>query len=365
MTRRSFTTIKRTILNFLAIVSFWCMPTPAGVFQESEHYSDQDIVKLAATDAEPAQRTINNSVIRAGVLFNRVRGDLISLHYDHMPDPDDGHATVAARTVTGRFGITPHVVAGTHSFPVNRTNAFPGPFQEAAMAVMSATWGGAWLNAHNYNNNNTAPNAQTVEKTAEKWHSTLKNGGHVWVAEGGPSDFTAFVLKYMKDHLKYQFRTPRRIHVVQHGAEPCANPDYVRLNERNTGEENLRYVQNHTDYVIIGNGNCHQVRTGNDIYKPTANFRSTRETFNQSFKNVAARHVYASAWAAAFRYWDPVERRNATAVHFTEGKLVPYPWPALDFSDTVELMYILGIGIDTVNDCGDFADVFFTSTAGD
>jgi hypothetical protein len=44
---------------------------------------------------------------------------------------------------------------------------------------------------------------------------------------------------------------------------------------------------------------------------------------------------------------------------------VAYPWSALDFSDTVELMYILGIGIDTVNDCSDFADVFLSSEVGE
>jgi hypothetical protein len=233
------------------------------------------------------------------------------------------------------------------------------------MAVMSATWADDWLNAHNYTNKNDAPNAQTVEKTAKKWHRTLQNGGHVWVAEGGPSDFTAFVLRYMQNHLNYQFRKPRMIHVIQHGAEACANPKHFRLNERCTGKENLRYVQNCTDYKIIGNGNCHQVRKGSDKYPPTANFRSSSVTFNQRFKDVAARHVYASAWAAAFRYWDPVERENTTALYIKDGELVAFPWPALDFSDTVELMYILGIGVDTVNDCSDFADVFLSSAVGD
>jgi hypothetical protein len=226
------------------------------------------VIVLDANEAELSQRIISFSVTGAGALFDRARGDLISLHYDHMPDPDDGHATVAARTVTGYYRITPHVVAGTHSFPVSRENAFPEPFQEAAMTVMSAAWGGAWLNAHDYSGNNDAPNAQTVQSTATKWHSTLQNGGHVWIAEGGPSDFTAFVLHYMQDHLNYQFQTPRRIHVIQHGAEPCSNPNYYRLNERYTGEENLLYVQNNTDYRILGNGNCNQVSTGNDKYIP-------------------------------------------------------------------------------------------------
>ena len=40
--------------------------------------------------------------------------DLISLHYDHAPDRDDGHATVAALAVVTARGIIPHVVSGAY-----------------------------------------------------------------------------------------------------------------------------------------------------------------------------------------------------------------------------------------------------------
>ena len=40
--------------------------------------------------------------------------DLISLHYDHAPDRDDGHATVAALEVVTALGIQPHVVSGAY-----------------------------------------------------------------------------------------------------------------------------------------------------------------------------------------------------------------------------------------------------------
>jgi hypothetical protein len=308
-----------------------------------------------------AQRKIKITVINKKdfsandpTYYKKSRGDLISLHFDHMPDPDDGHAAVAARTVTRQYGITPHVVAGTHSFPVSRKNAFPKPFQKAVLKVMSATWGNAWLNAHN-NGKNNAPNAQAVQKTAKKWHRTLQNGGHVWVAEGGPSDFTAHVLKYMQNRLGHQLKKPRRIHVIQHGAEPCSKPKYYRLNEKYTGKNNLRYVQNHTDYEIIGNGNCSQKK---DTFLPTANFRSINKSFNQQFKNAAAKHVYAAAWARAWKYWDPVKTGKNEALAIRDGVTIKYPWAALDFSDTVQLMRILGIGINKVSNCKDFLNVF-------
>lgn len=304
-----------------------------------------------------AQRKVKLTVIdkkeNGSTYFKKNRGDLISLHYDHMADPDDGHATVAARTVTRHWGITPHVVSGTHSFPVNRLNASPKPFQQAAMKVMRAAWGNNWLNAHN--GNNEAPNAVAVEKTAKKWFHTLQKGGHVWVAEGGPSDFTAHVLKYMKNRLDYQFKQPRRIHVIQHGAKPCSNPKNFRLNEKWTVPSNLGYVQNNTDYQIIGNGNCSQK---NDVFLPTANFRSTDKTFNKTFKTAAAKSINAAAWSSAFKYWDPVNSGNNEALKITDGDTITYPWAALDFSDTVELMRILGIGINKVNDCKDFLNVF-------
>jgi hypothetical protein len=306
-----------------------------------------------------AQRTINLTVIdqtnNGASYYDKSRGDLISLHYDFMPDPDDAHAAVAARTITRHFGITPHVVACTHSFPVNREDAFPGPFQKNGMAVMSAAWGNAWLNAHNYNNSNDAPNAQAVEQTAKKWYNTLQNGAHVWVAEGGPSDFTAHVLRYLENRLNYQFQNPRRIHLIQHGAEACKNSEHVRLNEKCTLKENLRYVQDNTDYEIIGNGNCSQNR---NVFLPTANFRSTNISFNRSFQNATAKHSTSEAWKSAFKFYNPVEAGNNTAEHIRDGKTIPFPWAGLDFSDTVELMRILGVGIDKVSDCADFLNFF-------
>ena len=61
--------------------------------------------------------------------------DLISLHYDHAPDRDDGHATVAALVVLRALGIAPHVVSGAHG----TGNA--DQYQPEAESVMRAAWG--------------------------------------------------------------------------------------------------------------------------------------------------------------------------------------------------------------------------------
>ena len=128
--------------------------------------------------------------------------DLISLHYDHAPDRDDGHATVSALAVVRQRGIDPHVVSGAYG------TGNSSQYQPAAEAVMQATWGSAWVNAH--------PNRQpAVNATASRWLNTLLNGGDIWVAEGGQSDFTAAVVRSIRNS-NPGINTRTRIHVVQH-----------------------------------------------------------------------------------------------------------------------------------------------------
>ena len=128
--------------------------------------------------------------------------DLISLHYDHAPDRDDGHATVAALAVVRMLGIQPHVVSGAYGAG-NRTRYVP-----AAEQVMRQAWGTDWLNAHsNYQS--------SVNATSSRWVNTLLNGGDIWVAEGGQADFTSDVVRHIKN-TNPGINTNNRIHVVQH-----------------------------------------------------------------------------------------------------------------------------------------------------
>jgi len=108
--------------------------------------------------------------------------DLISLHYDHAPDRDDGHATVSALAVVRAMGIQPHVVSGAYG------DGNADQYQPPAEIVMAAAWGSDWLDAHN--------NYQSsVNRTTTAWLATLNNGGEIWVAEGGQSDFTSDVMR--------------------------------------------------------------------------------------------------------------------------------------------------------------------------
>ncbi|MDP7109343.1 MAG: hypothetical protein QF504_05790, partial [Nitrospinaceae bacterium] len=93
--------------------------------------------------------------------------------------------------------------------------------------------------------------------------------------------------------------TTRRIHVVQHS----------NWNENQTGDQALAYSKKNTHYIRIRDANRFLNRKG-DV---------------ASFVEAAKGHpVLGPAWKAAFAYYNPEKR--------------------LDFSDTGELMHILGLG---------------------
>ncbi len=232
--------------------------------------------------------------------FNASR-DLLVLHYDHAPDRDDGHATVAAREIVHDFGISPLVVGGTYGENRNQ-------YDDKSEGVMDATWGsGGWLNAHtNWNG--------AVATEASRWESVLRAGGDVWVAEGGQSDLTADVMRRVAQSLP-SVDLGSRVHVVQHS----------NWNQRYTTDADLDYVRNNSDYIKIADGNL-------------ANSTADLSGKNASFVSAARNGRFASAWNVAFAYLDPNHK--------------------LDFSDTVEVLHIVGVGTDQVADVGDFADYF-------
>jgi hypothetical protein len=80
-------------------------------------------------------------------------------------------------------------------------------------------------------------------------------------------------------------------------------------NENQTTDEALEYTKNNTHYMKIRDANAYlNVARG-----------------NRAFEKAAREHgVFGDVWKAAFAYYNPEQR--------------------LDFSDTGELMHILGLG---------------------
>jgi hypothetical protein len=231
---------------------------------------------------------------------------LIALHYDHAPDPDDGLATAAGHTVAEEWGLNTVVVGGT-------TGENTGDYVSQSEQVMNAVWGsGNWLNAHNNWNS-------SVQTAADRWQSALNSGADVWVAEGGQSDFSADVVRELKSR-NSSLDTRNRIHVVQHS----------NWNEDMTTDSDLSYVKNNTDYIKIADGNDDN-GTADLCQGDNGWFRSVAEDNSK----------YGSGWSAAFDYFIPRRYENV-----------------VDFSDTVELLYILGISKNQIGGIDDFAEEF-------
>lgn len=213
-------------------------------------------------------------------------GDLLALHYDNCPDPDDGHAMASATAMIATYGLNNVIVVnGTCGNSIR--NLFDADSRRVADAVFpshldaAANWAGS------------------VSAAAARWTSTLQSGNSIWVAEGGPSDFTADVLRRVDSNGNFNLKD---ITVVQHAHGPSS------FNEGNTDGSNLAYVERVASYVTIANGNQTNA---------TANLN------NQSnfFVNAARASGYAAEWQAAFNYLPPTRK--------------------LDFSDTVELLYLV------------------------
>lgn len=254
-------------------------------------------VQTGAQPASPALPVGNSS-------FDPQR-DLVALHFDHAPDRDDGHAAVAALMVRDRLQLNVHVVAGTYGV-YNRDR-----YDSASEPLMSAVWGSEWHNAH-------SNRGGSVSAAVNRWTSVLAAGGDIWVAEGGPSDFTAAVVRTINANHP-EFNTRQRIHVIQHS-------DW---NEDHSLTADLDYSRANTRYVKIADGNDPNA---------TADLRFESHN-NGSFVARAQASRYSSEWAVAFNYLSPGEK--------------------LDFSDTVELLHIVGIGINSIADVNDFGDFFF------
>lgn len=227
--------------------------------------------------------------------------DLISLHYDHAPDRDDGHSAAADRTLLevlyGACWLQRHVVAASGAY-----GWLGFTFETGSDAVMEAAWAdrGGWLSAHR-------DWERAVADLAARWKRVLTVGGDVWVKEGGSSDLTADVVRRIRAELP-GVDTKERIHVVQHSG----------VNEWLTWHGALRYTRNETDYRRIGNANAYLNVAGGD----------------NVFESVATSHaIFGPVWSVAFEYYNPRRR--------------------LDFSDTGALLNILGLGEIGIRDFGD------------
>ncbi|MEM7260241.1 MAG: hypothetical protein AAF404_22950, partial [Pseudomonadota bacterium] len=225
--------------------------------------------------------------------------DVVYLHYDLAPDRDDLHAMLAndqLATMTGQR-VTP--VIGTCGL-AEKCALFVG-----ADAI---NWADQLYGAGNYRNvyNRFSAFAGTQ---ANEWDDVISRGGRVYVAEGGPSDYTAAVLRLMSEDRS-------QVTVVQHSA----------VNEKNTGDANLNDVKAQTTYIKIQDGNFDNTSAG------------LKSAVGANTPAQNALIASDSRWKQAFGL---------------QGRV--------DFSDTVEFLHILGIDKAQIGNIAQFANAVTAS----
>lgn len=233
--------------------------------------------------------------------------DLLALHYDSAPDPDDTQAMIFARLILNDYpDIDPIVINGTLGDKIGRDRFIRGSTEHLRTMFPDAL-------------DYFADEERTVQRAATAWQLTLESGGTVHVAAGGPMDASADILRELErrgvDNLK-------RVRVVQHSHGNA-------FNEERTSDAGMAFIRSRATYVTIDDGNAR----GNDT-----------PDFNEISPSVMQRALssrYASQWRRA-RAFFPSNEQNK-----------------IDGSDTVELMHILGLPKSHAPTVEAFADRYF------
>ena len=164
--------------------------------------------------------------------FN-IGSDLFLAHFDSKTDVDDIQSIAAVSTMlrdARLSGVQYHAVAGAYGTQ--------GGLYIPANELFDAAFGRNWSDAHNDFD-------RAVDEVSNLVTLTILDGGDVWIAEAGQSDFSAAVVRTVDNRLPGDDVTSR-IHIVQHS----------EWNEGSTAPENLAYVRTNATYYKIPDGNA-------------------------------------------------------------------------------------------------------------
>lgn len=259
--------------------------------------------------------TLNASEDKTLGKFNLDK-DLFLAHFDSKTDVDDIHSIAATATVLAdkRFQkVNYYAVAGAYGDQEGLYVPAPKLFELA--------FGKRWVNAHTHYEEALAV---VVSKVAE----TLQQSGNIWIAEAGQSNFTADVIRAIKQQHP-NIDTKTRIAVVQHS----------QWNEEVTNPEDLSYAKNNSAY--------HKIPDGNGRNNGTPGFKSEQmPDWRTYIKNPRLVSIWQLALAIANKYNAVEGRYNNTAI--AAG--------GIDFSDVSEMSWIFGF--DTLKDDAEFFKEF-------
>jgi len=284
--------------------------------------------------------------------------DLFIAQFDNLPDNDDVHSQAAVGSLLAHpmfREVSYFCVAGSwgnqwnhkHSHKwsyINSNELFTLAFGKQAKPTDDAETlkSARWVNANGPNQSKERKdNFQFASDVIrDKAKPILQAGGKIWVMEAGQSDLTAeWVRKLIADGVK---NTRTHIVVVQHSI----------WNEEWTTPEHLKYVKEHANYVTIDDGNKAYAGSPDRGHR-TPNYKSTEKGFiTEAISDKNPNKKVLKLWATAAKI---------TATTRYKG---PISRGAVDFSDTVEAMWIFDLSDKSKNltTVREFWDTFVINT---
>lgn len=242
------------------------------------------------------------------VSFNKDK-DHISLHYDMSYDPDDYLSAVADRASIDVEITKPNFLRDQTSRVIGTCGGSCSGYNKPANLLMQYTYGDVGGYAVTIGANDPSKYKAALNYELPFYKDTISRGGRVFVKEGGESDFTKRIIEQLEDWLK---GSGKCVYIVQHSA----------TNEKNNGSGVLSYVKSKANYIKISDGN--------PPYQ-----KKNYVLAGKSFDYYALQSYLQCAWQLAFNDFKLLKS-------YCTGKPEPVQ-KCVDFSDTHELLYILGI----------------------
>jgi hypothetical protein len=242
--------------------------------------------------------------------------DLFLAHFDAKTDVDDLHsiAGVATMLADPRFAdVNYHAVAGAYGMQEG--------LYVPANELFELAFGERWSDAH-------ANVEQAIDEVAAIAAPLLLDGGSVWIAEAGQSDFSAALLSRLWDDIPC-VNTKARVHIVQH----------ADWNEEVTTPDALAFVKQAADY--------HKIPDGNAVGNGTPGFRSDEVIEWQAEVNDER---LVEIWTIAIDIANTYNGADGRYLNESVEK------GGLDFSDVAESMWIFGF--EDVADAKEFFATF-------
>ena len=229
---------------------------------------------------------------------------------------DDVHSVAGVATMLAdpRFSnIRYHAVAGTYGI---REGLYV-----PAERVFDLAFGEHWSDAH-------GDFDKALDEVRGLSVETLNEGGAVWIADAGQSDFSAALLRSIRELIP-EATVKDRVHIVQH----------ADWNEEVTTAEDLAFVKESASYQKIPDGNA----PGNG----SPGFRSsTTVNWQEHVGDARLTEIWTAAIEIANTYNGAAGRYLNEAIQ--DG--------GLDFSDVVETAWIFGFS--NLADANDFFEEF-------